>query len=244
MTKTSGTVITGVRAVFFDLDDTLYDRRSSQQQTLRLIVEDFHDLLGQVREDILFQAFLDSDAESMQDFNSGASIEASRLSRSRRFLAKLQLDARFAEGITASYLNHYPSFQTPVEGAQAVVRRLADRFPLGIISNGSPRVQYQKLDRLGLTHMFRCVMLSEEIGIRKPDPAIFVRAVDALNMVPGECVHVGDSHETDVAGARGAGVRACWFNPRSIKLRAGDVKPDAEIRALIELSTVLDASPC
>ncbi len=68
----------------------------------------------------------------------------------------------------------------PVPGAVSVVKELSGRFRLGVISNGSPDVQYRKLEAIGLGGIFACVLLSEEIGIRKPDPRIFHIAANAL----------------------------------------------------------------
>ncbi len=244
MTMTTEVVITGVKAVFFDLDDTLFDRRSSLRLTLQLIVEDFRDLLGRIEEDILLQAFLEADAESIRDFNAGASIEVSRLARSRGFLRKLKLDERLAQPLTAAYLAHYPVFQTPVAGAESIIRTLATRFSLGIISNGSSEVQHRKLERLGLEGLFRCVILSEEIGVRKPDPNIFLRAVAEMRMMPRKCLHVGDNFDADIVGAKNAGLRSCWFNSGAQSLPAGGVVPDVEIRHLAELVGVLGFPRC
>lgn len=244
MTKTTDLAVSGVAAIFFDLDDTLFDRRHSQRLALSKIVEDFPDLLGRISEETLLNAFLEADEESMREFSSGVSIGMSRLVRSRSFLAKLGLDGGFAADVTDSYLKHYPMLQTPVKGAAKLVNELAPRFPLGIISNGSPEVQYQKLERLGLKHLFRCIILSEEIGIRKPDPRIFAGAVAQLGGIAVQCLHVGDSYDADVVGAIAAGLKSCWFNPGAIKLKSGDVRPNVEIRHLSELTGLFGLAKC
>ena len=113
---------------------------------------------------------------------------------------------------------------------------------MGIISNGSPDVQYRKLKTLGIKHLFDCILLSEKVGIRKPDPKIFWKATTSLAKEPEECLYVGDSYERDVLGAKKAGMRACWFNPRGLRLPQEDVEPDFEIGALDHIPEILDGS--
>ncbi len=244
MTRKNAPAIAGLKAIFFDLDDTLFDRRSSQRLSLKMIVKDFHYLFGETTEETLLRCFLDADAEAMQEFSDGASMAMSRLLRSRRFLGKLGIDERFAPDITASYLRHYPMCQTPVLGATSLIMGVAPRFSLGIISNGSPEVQYQKLERLGLKQLFQCIVLSEELGIRKPDRRIFTHAAAEIGRDPDECLHVGDNYEADVVGSRAAGLKSCWFNRDRVQPPQSGIKPDIEIHELSELPELLDATGC
>jgi putative hydrolase of the HAD superfamily len=82
---------------------------------------------------------------------------------------------------------------------------------------------------------------SSTMEVMKPHPAIFQRAVDELGVVPGEAVMVGDILEMDIGGAQQAGLRAVWLDARGRGLPNDSlVQPDACIRQLGELLTVLD----
>jgi len=102
----------------------------------------------------------------------------------------------------------------PVANARAneVLADLTARgLRLGLICNtgrtpGS--MLRQVLDRLGLKGHLSVLTFSDEVGLRKPHPEIFVRTLDALGVLPAETAHVGDDITTDVAGARGIGMRA------------------------------------
>jgi HAD superfamily hydrolase (TIGR01509 family) len=72
-------------------------------------------------------------------------------------------------------------------------------------------VQLRKLDTLGIRHVFSCIVLSEEFGIRKPDPRIFFHAAGLLGVSPSECLYIGDSYKNDITGSRAAGMLSCWF---------------------------------
>ncbi len=97
-------------------------------------------------------------------------------------------------------------------GAREVLARLRDvGLRLAVVCNTGRtpgRMLRLVLDRLGLARFLSVLTFSDEVGLRKPHPEIFRRTLSALEVVPGEAVHVGDDARTDVAGARGIGMRA------------------------------------
>jgi putative hydrolase of the HAD superfamily len=111
---------------------------------------------------------------------------------------------------------------------------------VGIVSNWDQRLR-NLLDELGITPLADPVLISAELGVEKPDPAIFRPAVEAWGVSPGSILHVGDTWADDVEGARAAGLRAAWYNP------AGTPRPEAaddgiiEIRELADLLSALDS---
>ncbi|MFS2156425.1 HAD family hydrolase [Pseudomonas sp. Pseusp122] len=110
---------------------------------------------------------------------------------------------------------------------------LSQRYTLGVITNGNADVR-----RLGLADYFAFALCAEDLGIGKPDPAPFMEALKRGQVEASAAVHIGDHPSDDVAGAQRAGMRAVWYNPGG-KVWEGDVRPDAEIRRLTELSEVL-----
>lgn len=81
---------------------------------------------------------------------------------------------------------------------------------LGLISNWDRRLD-GILAELGLSGRLDSVVISHQVGAEKPDPAIFRRAIELCGLAPGQALHVGDSLEEDVAGARAAGIQAVWL---------------------------------
>lgn len=90
--------------------------------------------------------------------------------------------------------------------------RLRPKYRFGLVTNGAPRIQREKIERAGLAPLFDAVVVSGDIGIGKPDPAIFRRALELLAVGPSEAVMIGNSLEKDIAGAQGAGIRAIWID--------------------------------
>jgi putative hydrolase of the HAD superfamily len=200
-----------IQAVLFDIDDTLFDRNLAQSIILESIVKRFPNVFQNLKMERILEAFLESDRLTVTAFNAGAPSEGLRDSRSRHFLRLLDIKEDCAGIITDIYVNEYPSIKAPVEGAELLVRTLKRRFKVGAVSNGLPDVQYHKLETLGLRDAFACIILSEEIGIRKPDPEIFRRAADLLGVSPSVCLYVGNSYDSDIVGAKAAGMSTCWL---------------------------------
>ena len=228
--------------MIFDLDDTLFDRSRAQREIVHRIVREFRGLFAGMGEAGIVEAFFESDRQAVREFEAGGSADTVRTGRSRRFLTLLGLSVEYADRITNFYVNAYSKMDTAVEGAKDVITDLVQSYQLGIVSNGFPDVQYRKLEALGIRHHFDCILLSEELGIRKPDPRIFREAADLLGRNPSECMHVGDSYDSDVIGAREAGLRACWYNPNGLDCTSVHIKPDFEISALNEIFGLLGCS--
>jgi len=113
---------------------------------------------------------------------------------------------------------------------------------LGIVSNGNAAQQREKLLRLGRLDRLACVILSEEYGVAKPDPRIFLRACELGATAPCDAVHVGDRLDVDVQGASRAGLQAVWLN------RNGRTAPSPEravrtIESLTDLPGILLVHP-
>jgi putative hydrolase of the HAD superfamily len=83
-----------------------------------------------------------------------------------------------------------------------------------VVSNtNDPHLVPRHLARMGVRGLFERVVMSIEIGVRKPSPAIFAHAVRELGATPGRCVYVGDTYGADYRGATGAGLRAFLIDP-------------------------------
>ena len=129
-----------------------------------------------------------------------------------------------------------------------VLEALAGRYRLGIVSNGLGPDQRAKVDRLGLASYIGALAVSGELGVLKPDPSIFLHALETLGVEAAHAIHVGDDLHADVGGAHAAGLTAgIWLNrspdreneaARPPSGTAIDM-PEAELRGLDELPALL-----
>ena len=137
------------------------------------------------------------------------------------------------------YVEYFPKVNARIPGAFELVKELSERYQIGVITNGLPDAQYTKLESIGLRDLMSCIVLSEEFGVRKPDPRIFHHAVDLLNRQPSDCFYIGDSYTNDVIGAKTAGMVSCWFNNGQSSCEQDNPHADFVIGKLEELTGIL-----
>jgi len=127
------------------------------------------------------------------------------------------------------------------ESYREVLNRLKKRFRLAVVSNFdyTPTVRLI-LDRESITRCFETIVVSDEVGWRKPSPIIFHEALRRLALAPADVLFVGDRPEIDVLGAKRVGMAAAWINPEEEKLPEGMPAPDFEIRSVTDLECLLD----
>lgn len=110
--------------------------------------------------------------------------------------------------LAAAYNDALVESIEPVPGAIEVVRALRRRWPVALLTNGPSRAQRSKLEALGWTDAFDAVLVTGELGKRKPNAAAFHAALEAVGVGADEAVHVGDQVEADIEGASRAGLAA------------------------------------
>ncbi len=124
----------------------------------------------------------------------------------------------------------------PFPETQAVVRSLSGRFKLGILTNGMPPHQRRKLAASGVADAFDTVVTSGGVGVGKPDLAAFDAVLEGLGVSAGEVVMVGDTYERDIEGAVAAGLRAVWIDRRA----EGESRSDVTCRQISSLSRLVE----
>lgn len=119
------------------------------------------------------------------------------------------------------------------------LEQLTNQYRLGIVTNGSSDHQREKIERTNLNGFFDTVIISEEVGVGKPDTRIFNLALERLTIDPETTVLVGDSLENDIQGAQNTGIRAVWINRSQTTMNDQKIVPDIQINSLNELAGML-----
>ncbi len=220
-------MLADIQAVIFDLDGTLLDRRRSFERFVRGQRERFASFLQTVDQEQYVQTLIDLDRDGY----------APRKELFTGMLAQFELPSGLAETLLNDYRAGFPSACLLFPDAVETLSSLrASGLKLGLITNGSVRMQSRKLECLALSPLFDTILISDAEGISKPDRQIFHRALERLNANPAQAVFVGDHPEVDVAGARAAGMKAIWRrDPRVSRM----VEADAVIEELGDLLTLL-----
>jgi FMN phosphatase YigB (HAD superfamily) len=122
----------------------------------------------------------------------------------------------------------------------ALITRLARRYRLGIVSNFDygPTAHWI-LERERVAGLFQAVIVSADVGWRKPQPAIFEAAFHRLGIGPADALFVGDRADIDVVGAKAVGMAVAWLNPGGEPVPSGLPAPEYELKSLTDLERIL-----
>ncbi len=123
--------------------------------------------------------------------------------------------------------------------AEEVVRYLAAKYPITIVSNGFVSVQYRKINASGLKDCFQHIVLSEEVGITKPQPGIFEIALKLNGLQKEDVVMIGDSYTSDIQGAINAGIDQIWLQSPHLTEEERQKPATYKIQNILELKSLL-----
>jgi len=187
-------------AVLFDLDGTLAYRAAGLRRYAELFAEDFHDHLTAAGQG----PYVHAQILAADDY--GSMAQAQRLNATLPWRAPMDPAL-----LHAHWANRFGEACTPFADVAAVIAALRARgIKLGLITNGGSAMQRAKIKALDLEAVLSVVAVSQELGVEKPDPAIFRHALAALDCSPQKAWFVGDHPELDVRGAEGAGLIGFW----------------------------------
>ncbi|WP_342322307.1 pyrimidine 5'-nucleotidase [Kosakonia sp. BYX6] len=144
-----------------------------------------------------------------------------------------------AGSLNEAFLNAMAEICAPLPGAVSLLDSLKGKAKLGIITNGFTALQQIRLERTGLRDYFDLLVISEEVGVAKPDAKIFDYALQqAGNPDRARVLMVGDTAESDILGGINAGLSTCWLNVHERTLPEG-INPTWTVTSLNELEQLL-----
>ncbi|MDE7152809.1 MAG: YjjG family noncanonical pyrimidine nucleotidase [Muribaculaceae bacterium] len=205
-----------IKWVWVDLDDTLWDFELNSLKSLEKVYAHFG-----------LDRWFNSPAEFIDSYHATnhalwADYNVGKISRDylmrERFLRPLMavnypLEDDTWQRFSDYYLDRLAECQGTVPGAHELLHRLrAKGFRIGVLSNGFKEVQYRKMASAGLTDLIDCVVLSDEIGVNKPDRRLYDHAVAKAGTTAAESLIIGDNPDTDILGGINAGWEVIYFN--------------------------------
>ncbi|MDQ6780543.1 MAG: HAD family hydrolase [Candidatus Eremiobacteraeota bacterium] len=220
-----------MRAAFgFDFDHTLgFDHRLERVAFLDLVREIAQDTGVSVDEHAA-QKVID---RQIGAFRAGRSDLDSAIASA---FAQVLFDTSPPDG--AQRFRHHavglvPRYVTAAPGATELLAAMAAAgVPFAMLTNGWNPLQTRKAEQIGFD---RPVLVSEDLGVRKPQPEAFTALASRLGVSPADILYVGDDPEVDVAGALTVGMRAIWMQREGALYPADQVPPTATVRSLIDV---------
>ena len=230
-----------IKAILFDVDDTLYDRSLQLKETCwEIFPGESIDLEG---------AFLDSRKYSDMIYDRSLKGEISmeemyiyRLGNAFRDYGKI-IDGETALRFQSVYEKKQQAISM-TEDMERLLEALSGKTTLGIITNGPSGHQRDKIRALAVERWIPMerIWISGDLGVGKPEKGIFTAAQTKLGFKPEEICYVGDSYGHDMVGAGSVGWKTVWFNHRE-RRAAGELRPDYEVRTEAELIGLLMRLP-
>jgi putative hydrolase of the HAD superfamily len=213
-----------LEAVFFDLDDTLFDASGLAEKARRASIEAMIEkgltgITAQQGVEILNEIVAEFGSNSDQHFDM-------MLKRLDQYSSKLvAVSVITYHRIKVQEIRLFPDvfgFLQNIRNESAV--------QLGIISDGLPIKQWEKILRLGIDTFIPNVFISEEVGIKKPNPKLFSLAVEKVGVNPENSIYIGDRFDNDIVPAKQIGMHTCLVH----RLGKYDRDLDDDAKALVD----------
>lgn len=189
-----------IRAILFDLDETLIDRA----ETMRRFLAAQHGLFPELSGHSI--SVFTNICVSHQDNGYADKLVAYASACEELGLT----DSSLAGKLFADFKERYGKDPVPFSDVSETLNILQDQYRIGLVSNGRTKGQTAKIDSCGISGFFSSICISESFGCKKPDTAIFRACLDELSVRPSEAVFVGDNPVADIAPAKKIGMFAVW----------------------------------
>ncbi|MFJ1565396.1 HAD family hydrolase [Streptomyces erythrochromogenes] len=202
-----------IRAVLWDIDDTLFDYTGADAAGLEAQLEAARLAERYGTPAQALARWREITDRHWANFAAGVgTFQGQRQERVREFLEEPGMTAAEADAWFDQYVEHYKAAWTVFPDVVPVLDALAADYRHGVLSNSSTANQDPKLRHLGLRERFEVLVCAVELGVSKPEAEAFLAACEALGLPPAEVAYVGDQPEIDARGARDAGLLAVWID--------------------------------
>ncbi len=219
--------------VLFDLDHTLLDSDTAERIALNETLTAF----GVRRPEQHLETYRTINSALWKQVEAGElSPNEVKFVRFERFAHEIGL-AVTPDALATRFVAELPEHGELFPGVSELLDALDGRVTLGIVTNGIGTIQRRRIERLGLARLFSHIAISGEVGVAKPDPAIF----DHLGLPwlePKSTVMIGDSLTSDIAAGAAAGIDTVWFNAHERPM-TGPATPTVEVRSIAQILATL-----
>ncbi|MUT67384.1 HAD family hydrolase [Paenibacillus sp. NEAU-GSW1] len=217
-----------IKAVIFDLDNTLLDRTRTFSQFTERLIESYFSHIEDTR--AIHDRIVELDEDGYKNKN--------------ELFAELIDELPWAIKPTKAellsfYSDEYVKSAVLMEQAIEVLQHAKSKYLTGLITNGKTMIQYGKIDQVAIRNEFDLIIVSEEAGVKKPDPSIFQLALNRLELQPEQCLFIGDHPVNDVEGAAKIGMDTIWLQVNQAWREGIQAAPLHSINRLSELLDII-----
>ncbi len=232
-----------IDTVLFDLDDTLHDDTAAYQEAARLVAADVA-RERPIDPAALLAAYV-AEASAFWKKLSVEHLTAGIIDTRAQMWHDALLEVGIDDVVLSERCAHdYGRYRSEVlelsPGALDCIETLRARgCKLGIVTNGFAATHHEKIARLGITDHFDALFLADEMGMVKPDPAVFRHACEVLGSRPERTAMVGDRYDRDIIGAQQCGLYTVLIDVHAIPLPDGATPPDVVVATIADVLAAL-----
>lgn len=221
--------------IMMDIDNTLLDFDAAEHKALLETLQQF----SLPCDEAAVSRYHEINSSLWGELNKGK-IRRDKLvvERFDRFVKEIGAAAKATE-LNRAYTEHLATHADVIPGAEEALQELAEVATMIAVSNGTESVERGRLKLSGFEKYFDDIIISETVGVSKPNPKIFQMAMRKLGIEHSDKVLVvGDSLSADIQGGVNAGLDTCWVNMNGLENESG-LTPTYEVKALRELYPIV-----
>jgi YjjG family noncanonical pyrimidine nucleotidase len=223
------------KAIIFDLDNTLLNYSLSEIDSMKRTCNDHSLFSNDIPQwDRFWNAFSEHNFRHWMDFVNGGTVKTIGDVLRFSFRDALNMEELFHSQLSDTYWNYFCNTCLFEDGAEQLLSNIKEKYQLGIITNGISESQRTRLKAGNIHELFQSVVISDEVGMRKPQKGIFEIALKELQVSNKEVLFVGDSLQDDYYGSMNSGIDFCFYNRQNIEI-SKDIRPKYMINGLVDL---------
>jgi putative hydrolase of the HAD superfamily len=217
-----------IKAVLFDLDGTLLNRDASVEKFINSQYERLNEWVAHIPKEKYVSRFIELDCRGY--------VWKDKVFQ--QMVVEFNITGLTWKQFLQDYINHFKENCVPFPNLHEMLSSLASQsIVLGIISNGKGQFQMDNIRALGIEKYLETILISEVVGIKKPNPRIFKKALGHLSISPNECIFVWDHPENDVKASKNVGMIGVWKKDSQRE----DVDSDFIVHDLMEIPQLVES---
>lgn len=227
---------TNYDVLLFDADETLFDFSKAEKYAISHALKDIGIIYDEKFHLPLYSSI---NSAIWKEFERGEiTQEKLRVERFRRFQTELKANFDYQK-LADIYANHLADASYPLPGSEKLLQQLKPHYRMAILTNGLAAIQQKRICESPLAAYFEQIVISENVGVSKPDSRIFQYTLKELSYADSSKVlMIGDSLTSDMQGGINSGIDTCWFNPQK-KENALELSLTYEVHSFDELLALL-----
>ena len=227
-----------IKAIFFDADDTIVDHKQCEKEALEYLFDNIQKEYKAQYQDI-FRPLDRNLWDSVEKNSNRVPKEDIPEYRFKKFFKEINLEYTNYKEANKLFQKGLANAVALTENACDIIKYLYEKkYIICVVTNGLVKLQRPRIKNSQISKFISEIIVSEEVGVNKPNPQIFNVLLNKLNLQPSQVIMIGDSLEKDIKGAENANIKTIWYNPNQ-KVNHTQIIPNYQITNLLELKEIL-----